>query len=72
MCVCWFQGSVLDVILFLIYSNDLYEGRFYGQVTAFTDDTVLLYNNPALDLLQNSIQLGSTILKYYLVKMLWF
>ena len=37
------QGSVLGLILYLIYSNDLCEGRFRGQVTESADDTALLY-----------------------------
>jgi len=40
------QGSVLGSILFLVYVNDLCNGKFIGKLTAFADDTDLTYNLP--------------------------
>lgn len=37
------QGSVLGAILFIIYINDLCNGRFYGILTSFADDTAVSY-----------------------------
>lgn len=37
------QGSVLGAVLFIIYINDLCNGRFYGTLTSFADDTAMSY-----------------------------
>ena len=47
---------------------DLCEGTFCGQVTAFADDTPLLFNDSNLDSLQNFIQLDLKKLKYWFGK----
>lgn len=59
------QGSVLGPILFLVYINDLCEGKLNGKITAFADDTALTYCTKPPDNLTNQIQADLNILKYW-------
>ena len=52
------QGSVLSVLLFSIYINDLYQSILFCKVHDFTDDTNLLHFNKSIVKLNKSINVG--------------
>lgn len=60
------QGCALSATLFLVYCNDLCNGKFAGKLTAFADDTALLYSDVSWDLLNKKIENDLELLK------LWF
>ena len=49
------QGSVLDPLLFLLYTNDLPNSTKYSDSTLFADDTVILYSSNNLDEIEHCV-----------------
>ena len=49
------QGSVLGPILFLLYINDLPLINIQGEFTLFADDATILWHNPDVGLLRDTI-----------------
>lgn len=62
------QGSVLGPILFLVYINNLCDGRFLGSLTCFADDTALSYSAKNYFLLEKQMQHDMNRLKHWFVE----
>lgn len=60
------QGSALSSELFLIYINDLCDGRFNGAVTSYADDTALCYAADTDAQLKTQIREDLEIINYWL------
>lgn len=59
------QGSVLSGPLFLMYINELCNGKFKGNLVAFADDTALLYEADSLCDLSGKMQQDVNALRWW-------
>lgn len=59
------QGSVLAGPLFLIYINDMCDGKFQGKLVAFADDTALFYSADTTQQLAHDMQQDLNILRWW-------
>lgn len=59
------QGSVLSGPLFLVYANNLCDGRFKGNLCAFADDTALFYEANSLEQLKINMQCDVNALRWW-------
>ena len=53
------QGSILDPVLYILYTNDL-ENAFDAKITMYTDDTAIILSNKSNMLLEEN---GNIILE---------
>lgn len=59
------QGSVLGATLFIIFINDLCEGKFNGKLTSFADDTALCYSERDWQSVQHAMNGDLEALKWW-------
>jgi hypothetical protein len=59
------QGSVLGATLFIIFINDLCEGKFFGNLTSFADDTALCYSEDNWQIVQQAMNKDLEALKWW-------
>lgn len=59
------QGSVLRATLFIIFINDLCEGKFNGKLTSFADDTALCYSERDWQSVQHAMNGDLEALKWW-------
>lgn len=60
------QGTVLGPILFVLYVNDIFNLNIEARVVSFADDTVLLFRNENIELMQEAIAKNLQKLKIWL------
>lgn len=56
------QGSVLGLLLFLLYINDLHEAIKFSEITLFADDTTLFQFGSSLKSLSDNVNADLVLL----------
>lgn len=59
------QGSVLSGPLFLVYVNNLCNGKFKGKLVSFADDTALFYKSASMETLKQNMQYDINALRWW-------
>ena len=60
------QGSVLELLLFLIYINNLHKCMKYSKIYHFADDTSIIQSHSSLQILSKQINKDSPNLSNWL------
>lgn len=57
------QGTVLGPLLFILYMNDLFECKIRGQITAFADDTSIVFSGRSWTEVIENMEVGISIVQ---------
>ena len=61
------QGSVVGLVLFILYINDLVSSVQFSQVMMYADDTVIYYSTPQLSEIELKLNLDLLMLNQWLL-----